>query len=101
MGSRRNEPGPEDPWSVLGSEALKAHEAAGAAKRIQQVLDKHRPTNDTTAAPEAVPVVTAPTRPPNPQEAKKRLAEIFTDPEEALREAGEAAIRLEKSNPTP
>ena len=100
----RREPGSRDSWDVLKGDALRKRTSIEASEKIQAILDRN-PGRGGARAPEtqenSVPVVMAPTPLPNPMEARKRLSEIFSDLPEALREAGEAATRLEKSNPNP
>ncbi len=89
MGNRSGGPESEDSWAGLRSDALRAHEAAEAMEKLKRFLPKEK--GGTAPEPkekqDAVPVVFAPTPPPSHAEAKKRLAKIFSNPAEALREA--------------
>lgn len=76
MGRRNDEAGSKDPWSLLGSDALRAREVAEAPGRIQRVLDRHPKEGDTsvtpgTKTPDTIPVVVAPTPPPLENQSKE------------------------------
>ena len=104
MRSGQRKPESGDSWDVLRDDALRKRELSAASEKIQTILDRN-PGRGGARAPEtqenSVPVVMAPTPLPNPMEARKRLSEIFSDLPGAMKEAGEAATRLEKSNPNP